>query len=298
MQIITQLPTYNPVIMEHLPPIFSGRAGQVITGLQLIVVASSYANEKNPETRAQYSKFSQTVDLTKKTSSSSPPATWSSKLAMFVIYFPALVASTILLVLGSSGNELLLFSAPAPSVASYCCIIHFLKRVLETLFLHKYSGRTDVGTPTMISIYYTLTATLVAYGAGMGAPLTTGLFDGTYDIRDMLGVTVFLIGIIGNFYHHFLLAKLRSGKQAKSVAAYVAPKGGLFNYVAAPHYFFELLGWAGIAVASNQLNVYLVMAGMTSYLAGRSVAQNDWNRARFKEKDWPKDRKNLVPFIF
>jgi hypothetical protein len=37
---------------------------------------------------------------------------------------------------------------------------------------------------------------------------------------------------------------------------------------------------------------------MASFLAGRSLAHNDFNRNRFEEKDWPKDRKNLVPFIF
>jgi very-long-chain enoyl-CoA reductase len=77
---------------------------------------------------------------------------------------------------------------------------------------------------------------------------------------------------------------------------YVSPRGGLFAYVATPHYLFELIGWLGIAIVANHLNSYLVFAGMCSYLAGRSVAQNEFNREKFD--DWSTERKNLIPFVF
>jgi hypothetical protein len=300
-------------MMESLPPTFSGRLGQLITILQLIVVATSYANERNPVTRAQYSKFSQACSEKASETKKSSSSTWPSKLAMLVIYAPALITSVVLLVLGSRNDiyneQSFSASLPKPSIAAYLCIIHFAKRVAEVLFLHHYSGRTDRGTPSMISIFYTCIATLVAYAGGISAPLADSAFGGKdVDVaaRELIGVTVFVVGILGNFYHHYLLAKLRSSssKQTKSDAkciatkAYIAPRGGLFSHVAAPHYLFELVVWAGIAIVSNHLNVYLAMAGMTSYLAGRSVAQNDFNRKRFEEKDWPRDRKNLVPFIF
>lgn len=91
------------------------------------------------------------------------------------------------------------------------------------------------------------------------------------------------------------MADLRNTKKNDG-DKYVAPRGGLFEYVAAPHYFFELLGWLGIAIVSQQANSYLVFTSMSSYLGGRSVAQNKWNRSKFSE--WPEDRKNIVPFVF
>ncbi|KAL7493203.1 hypothetical protein ACHAWT_004499 [Skeletonema menzelii] len=291
-------------MMDSLPPMFPGRVGQVITILQVISVFTNYKTETNPATRAQYSKFSQAGSQMKKTASK---FTWPSKLAMFVIYAPSLIVSVVLLALGSNPdvyNELS-FSIPKPSIAACLCTIHFAKRVAEVLFLHQYSGKTDIGTPCMIAIFYSLITTLVAYAGSMSAPLAPDVFRGNYNARDMIGICVFVVGILGNFYHHYLLAKLRSSsKQNKSapndIAAkrYIAPNGGMFNYCAAPHYLFELIGWAGVAIVSDHLNVYLAMAGMTSYLAGRSVAQNDFNRTKFKEKDWPRDRKNLVPFVF
>lgn len=59
----------------------------------------------------------------------------------------------------------------------------------------------------------------------------------------------------------------------------------------------ELIGWLGIAIASSHLNVFLVFMSMTSYLLGRSVSQNEFNKKKFVD-EWPADRKNLVPFIF
>ena len=293
-------------MIDSLPPTFPGRVGQVITILQLIVVATSYSNETNAQTRAQYSKFSSTTGTEKSPS-------WPSKLAMLVIYTPALIASVVLLMLGSSSELLqninmnmnMSASIPNPSVAAYLCAIHFLKRVAEVLFLHSYSGRTDRGTPTMISVYYTFVAILISFAGGMEASDDSASVFGIEDddrMRMMAGITVFAIGILGNFYHHYLLAKLRVPKSKQTSTSdertYIAPNGGLFSFVAAPHYLFELVGWAGIAIVSDHLNVYLVVSGMTSYLAGRSVAQNDFNRIRFKENEWPRSRKNLIPGIF
>eukprot|EP00579_Thalassiosira_antarctica_P004819 CAMPEP_0201884656 /NCGR_PEP_ID=MMETSP0902-20130614/17481_1 /ASSEMBLY_ACC=CAM_ASM_000551 /TAXON_ID=420261 /ORGANISM="Thalassiosira antarctica, Strain CCMP982" /LENGTH=253 /DNA_ID=CAMNT_0048413653 /DNA_START=200 /DNA_END=961 /DNA_ORIENTATION=+ len=253
--------------------------------MQLLVTATSYSAEANPKTRAQYSKVSQTKDDKLST-------TWPSRLAMMVIYTPPVTASVALLVLGLQGVNLPAgtLTIPSPSLAAVLCAIQFGKRCLEVLFLHKYSGRTDRGTPIMISVYYTLMAVLIAYASG----------DGNENLDMMtVGTFIFAVGITGNFYHHYLLANLRSASNRNTnTSKYVVPRGGFFSYVAAPHYFFELIGWLGIAIVSNHLNVYLVFAAMSSYLGGRSVAQNDFNRKTFGEKEWPRDRKNLVPFVF
>ncbi|KAL9180270.1 hypothetical protein ACHAXT_008240 [Thalassiosira profunda] len=272
-----------------IPETFPGPTGQIITALQVFVAATSYSTETNAKTRAQYSKFSQA------NAKDASAKTWPSRAAMMVIYTPAFVVSSALLFLGLEGANLPIdaISIPAPSLAALFCAIHFAKRCLEVLFVHKYSGRTDRGTPTMISVVYALYATLVAYAAGM-----EGHDHDAAVTRLGVGTTLFSVGIAGNFYHHYLLARLRSlpGKDAKS--KYVAPRGGLFRCVACPHYLFELFGWLGIAIAANHVNVYLLFAGMTSYLAGRSVAQNDFNRRTFNEKAWPHSRKNLIPFVF
>ena len=97
----------------------------------------------------------------------------------------------------------------------------------------------------------------------------------------------------GNFYHHFLLATLRNPGEK----AYKVPTGGLFEYVAAPHYLFEIIGWYGMAIASQHSINLLTCVGMTVYLFERATAQSEWNRKNLKDK-YPLSRKHIVPFIF
>lgn len=115
-----------------------------------------------------------------------------------------------------------------------------------------------------------------------------------------LSIDLFLIGEIGNFYHHYLLAQLRTSKLNPKMEGkkYIAPRGGLFQFVAAPHYLFELLAWYGIALISEHSNAFLVAISMTSYLSGRAKAQNEWNRSKFTKIEWPTSRHNIVPFLF
>jgi len=203
-----------------------------------------------------------------------------SMTGMTIIYAPAFFTSGAL-------NLLLVLSdlsfLPQQSLAGQFLIIHFLKRLLEVFFLHKYSGTVSQGLSTGIGIYYAIMSAIIMFVA-----------DPTpKDLNANIGTALFFTGIIGNFYHHYILANLRTGDNK-----YVAPRGGLFNFVATPHYLFELIGWLGIAVAADHMNAYLVFTAMTSYLSGRAYSQNEWNRSKFSDKEWPSSRKSLVPFLF
>ena len=115
----------------------------------------------------------------------------------------------------------------------------------------------------------------------------------------VLGVSIFVIGQLGNFYHHWLLANLRpNSTKAKDegASAYRIPTSGMFSLVTMPHYTFELVSWLGVAVVAGSLNSLLVVASMTSYLGGRSVATKSWYLKNLK--GFPKDRKAIIPFLF
>merc|ERR1712187_646778 len=64
-----------------------------------------------------------------------------------------------------------------------------------------------------------------------------------------LGATIWLIGTLGNFYHHWLLPRLRSDSNAANQFKYKVPRGGLFWYVCCPHYLMELIGCSVIVLA-------------------------------------------------
>ena len=273
-------------ISSALPPSLPGLAGGAFTAYQILATAVSYKGETSADSRVQYSKFATNANA----GGAKKASTWPSQLGMMVIYTPALIASVALLKVGTlpAGTlSALPFSIPPPTPAAVFCAFHFAKRVCEVLVVHNYSGRVDVTTPSFVGFYYAVVAVLIGFVSDPN-PSTEAL---------QAGKILFGFGLAGNFYHHRLLAKLRNSSDGGE-KKYIAPKGGLFNYVAAPHYLFELIGWLGVAIVSNHLNVYLVFTAMCSYLAGRSVAQNEFNRKKFSNDEWPETRKNLVPYIF
>ena len=276
-------------ISSSLPPALPGIAGGAFSAIQTLTLATSFKAETNADTRAQYSKFATNANSEKKREAAA--ATWSSQVGMMVIYTPALLASIALLKLGSlPAGTVGSFSIPPPSPAAFLCATHFAKRVCEVLVVHKYSGRVERSMSSFIGFYYMIVAILIGLVSDAN-PSAMAL---------KVGGTMFGMGLAGNFYHHRLLAMLRGDADSNGgdKKKYVAPKGGLFDYVAAPHYLFELIGWLGIAIVSDHLNVYLVFASMCSYLSGRSVAQNEFNRKKFSSDEWPETRKNLIPFVF
>jgi len=113
-----------------------------------------------------------------------------------------------------------------------------------------------------------------------------------------LGYIVFLIGEIGNGYHHYLLAHLRP----KGVTGHVIPSGGMFGLLSCPHYFFELVSWVGFMLVS-QVSVgsiaFLVLSIVV--LIPRSLEKHNKYRAEFDGQKgkalYPKGRKALIPFI-
>lgn len=113
---------------------------------------------------------------------------------------------------------------------------------------------------------------------------------------------LYLVGQAGNFYHHWLLARLRSGSGNTPTATdgttaekqYFAPKGGLFSKVVCPHYLFELVAWYGVAVTGQHAQLWVTAAGMTCYLLGRSKATREWYESK-KMEGFPGNRKLLVP---
>ncbi|KAG5237926.1 steroid alpha-reductase DET [Salix suchowensis] len=164
---------------------------------------------------------------------------------------------------------------------------HFFKRILEVLFVHRYSGGMAVESLIPIALSYFTSSVFVIYAQHLAQGLTEPAIDLMYP-----GLMLFLIGISGNFYHHCLLSKLRSKKDKE----YRVPEGGLFDLVICPHYLFEILGILGISLTAQTLYAFAFSVGTTLYLMGRSYSSRRWYLSQFK--DFPKDVKALVPFVF
>ncbi|KAL8242123.1 hypothetical protein R6Q59_012425, partial [Mikania micrantha] len=156
------------------------------------------------------------------------------------------------------------------------------------LFLHKYSGSTGLKSTIIITLSYTLSTATMIYDQYLSRDFTNPPIDLKY-----VGVGLFLIGIIGNFYHHYILANLRKDGEKE----YKIPQGGLFDLVICPHYLFEVFAYGGISCISQTLYAFAFALGTVFYLTGRSYATREWYMSKFGDK-FPKEVKAIVPYIF
>ena len=256
--------------------------GKLILCLQCLVVLTAGINEiKNP---TPYSKFAT------KQKNNTPQRQIESRKGMLLLYTPSMVLAAIVCCLQHQQQH-----NNTTFITGYLLTIHFLKRVLETAFLHKYSGTMDFATCIGISTFYSLTTLLNA----------TTAFPFTSKSVQTFGILVFASGEIGNLYHHYLLRTLRTNNNNTTTASsankkkrYVPPQGGLFQWVAAPHYLLEIIAFLGMAMTSLSLHSLLIALGMTSYLAGRAKITQKFYQKVFTEFEWPKERKAILPFLF
>lgn len=259
-------------------PVMDSRVQMVITAFQCIVAATAYYSQRAAPT--PYSKMAAGQEKTFML-----PV--RSRLGMFVIYTPAFAYCTqrlYSLPLGSVFTDSVVTRAWLLTVL---LAAHFGKRVFEVAFVHKYTGVMDGAAGAFVSCAY----------AGACA-LILEMFDATIspDIisTKMLvsGLVIFIVGQMGNGYHHLLLANLKRTDEKK----YCVPAGGLFEYVATPHYLFEIMSWFSFFLVSQQLNTLLTSLIVTMYLTGRAVTTNEWNRQNIP--NYPTDRKNMFPGLF
>lgn len=208
----------------------------------------------------------------------------SSRTGMLCLYTPAFLAASASFFLSPSQDLRFLLLKSALS-------LHFFKRIFEVLFIHKYSGEMASDAAFTISSGYFSSAALVLYSQSF----TLGLPGPGLDLK-FYGVVMFVVGIVGNMYHHVLLAKLRKEGEGGGKKEYKIPKGGLFGEVICPHYMFEILVFWGFFMISQTIYSMSLAMSTTFYLVGRSYATRRWYLSKFD--DFPKHVKALIPFVF
>ncbi|XP_065008778.1 uncharacterized protein LOC103983518 [Musa acuminata AAA Group] len=222
----------------------------------------------------QYSKFWNTG----RPSDDARRACISSRAGMLLLYTPALASAAASFGVLAGERSLLLGLA---------LLLHFFKRDFEVLFIHQYSGNMMLDSTIPISLSYFLNTVCMIYAQY----LTQGVPEPAVDLK-YAGVVLFLVGIVGNFYHHYLLSKLRE----KGDKRYKIPKGGLFRLVICPHYLFEIIGFIGVSLISQTVYAFSFTTGTVFYLMGRSYATRRWYLSKFQ--DFPKEVKALIPYIY
>ena len=166
-------------------------------------------------------------------------------------------------------------------------LFHFVRRILEILFVNSYSRPTPLCTLVIIALLYSGAAISCAFFQvhTLGESTSNPIFT--------LGALVFAFGELVNGYHHWLLARLR----LPGVRKYNVPRGGLFGWVASPHYCGEILSFVGYAMMSDLLPVWGNALVASAYLASRANTTLKWYRHEMPLRI-PSNWRRLVPFVY
>ncbi|XP_075217305.1 trans-2,3-enoyl-CoA reductase Sc2 isoform X2 [Lycorma delicatula] len=177
-------------------------------------------------------------------------------------------------------------------LAAGCYTFHYAKRILETLFVHRFSHST---MPIMNLFkncsYYWLFTAYVAYH------VNHPLYTSPCILQVYIGLASFVISELGNFSVHMALRNLRPpGTKVRRIPVATGnPFTTLFNFVSCPNYTYEFFSWVSFTVMTQCLPAALFtfagMYQMTIWALGK-------HRNYKKEfSNYPKQRKAILPFL-
>ncbi|KAG1857875.1 3-oxo-5-alpha-steroid 4-dehydrogenase-domain-containing protein [Suillus tomentosus] len=177
-------------------------------------------------------------------------------------------------------------------------MLHFAKRELETLFVHRFSHATMPLTNIFKnSAHYHLGSGLaLAYSIyspvyGAASPYIRGTVRND-PLYIQAGAAIWLFSEISNLITHIKLRALRpAGSRKRAI-----PRGYGFNLVSFPNYFFEFLGWLVIAALTGSYAAWIFLVISTYQMYVWAIKKHRGYRKEFGS-DYPRDRKAMFPFL-
>ncbi|XP_060515763.1 probable very-long-chain enoyl-CoA reductase art-1 [Cylas formicarius] len=181
--------------------------------------------------------------------------------------------------------------SPTAKIALFCWSVHYLKRLVETLFIHRFShGTMPIRNLFKNCGYYWGFCLYVAYH------VNHPLFTPPSILMQISGFGLFVVCELGNLSIHLLLRDLRPpGTTVRRIPVpNNNPLTAMFNFVSCPNYTYEFGAWLGFTVLTSCLPAGIfALAGlyqMTIWALGK--------HKNYKKEftNYPK-RKAIIPFI-
>lgn len=177
-------------------------------------------------------------------------------------------------------------------IAAACYITHYAKRILETIFVHRFSHATmPIFNLFKNCSYYWLFTAYVAYH--VNHPLFTSPIQSTV----YMGLIGFILSELGNLSIHLALRDLRPpGTKKRCIPMPTGnPFTALFNFVSCPNYTYEFGAWLSFTFMTHCLP-----AGLFAFAGFYQMAVWALGKHRNYKKEfpnYPKNRKAILPFV-
>jgi len=198
----------------------------------------------------------------------------------------------------AASNGILHSSLPArqPSLMSrliyWAWVVHYSKRILETIFVHRFSHSTmPIRNLFKNCTYYWGFAFYVAYH--VNHPLWTE----PPALISYLGFAIWTVCELGNLSVHLLLRDLRPAGSTVRKIPYPNgnPLTNLFDLVSCPNYTYEVGAWLGYTLMSGCLPAFLFTLAGFYQMAVWALGKHRNYKKEFQ--DYPKRRKAIIPFV-
>ncbi|CAK9822512.1 Very-long-chain enoyl-CoA reductase [Anthophora retusa] len=176
--------------------------------------------------------------------------------------------------------------------AAICWTVHYAKRLLETLFVHRFSHATmPLRNLFKNCSYYWLFAMYVAYH--VNHPLYTSPSQCQY----LLGLGIFALCELGNLSIHLALRNLRPpGSTVRKIPVPTSnPLTLLFNLVSCPNYTYEIGSWIGFTIMTSCLPAGIFMLAGAYQMTVWALGKHKAYKKEFPQ--YPKCRKAIIPFV-
>ncbi|KYQ94029.1 synaptic glycoprotein SC2-like protein [Tieghemostelium lacteum] len=172
------------------------------------------------------------------------------------------------------------------TVALICYSLHYLKRILETIFIHRFShGTMPLRNLFKNCSYYWGCTIMVSYF------VNHPLFTAPSQTKQLIGLTLWAVGEISNFICHYQLMNLRPpGTTERRI-----PRGFLFELLSCPNYTVEILAWLGFSIMTQTLTAFVFTLMGAAQMWVWAVGKHRRYRKDFP--NYPKSRKILIPFL-
>uniref|UniRef100_A0AAY4D2G7 Trans-2,3-enoyl-CoA reductase-like 2a n=1 Tax=Denticeps clupeoides TaxID=299321 RepID=A0AAY4D2G7_9TELE len=179
-------------------------------------------------------------------------------------------------------------------LACACHSFHYIKRLIETIFVHRFShGTLPLRTIARNCVYYWGFAAWLAYY--INHPLYTPPSYG--DMQVNYALIVFTLCEAGNFSIHLTLNNCRGDGSKCRQFPYPTknPFTWLFCLVSCPNYTYEIGAWVSFSIMTQCVPVALF-----TFVA--FVQMTIWARSKHMSytrefKDYPKLRMPILPFV-
>jgi len=194
------------------------------------------------------------------------------------------------------GKQPNLFEDPNASwvakLAVICWVAHFLKRELETFFVHKFSR------PTMpLSNLFKNCGYYWTFGAVIGYPLCHQSYQAPADNLVYIGLGIFVFSELMNLICHLMLSNMRpaEGSTKRDI-----PRGFVFDLVCCPNYTFEVFSWVGFSIMTEGAQVrFSYLFTLVGFLQMAEWANKKHKEYTEKYEEYKKlGRKRIVPFVY